>query len=79
MPDGAVLLAYVDRQASAVLEHAPEDFTILAHAFPTNDATIVVAIEWSRLHLIKRYVTPSDDGGVQLQVFGKLTGPAPVS
>jgi hypothetical protein len=71
LQDSAVLLAYVDRQAAAVLEHAPEDFTILAHPFPVNDATVLVAIEWSRLHLIKRYVTPTGDGGVELRVHGK--------
>ena len=66
----AVLLAYVDRQAAGILEHAPGDFKILAHPFPREDAPVLVAIEWSRLHLVKRYVTPTPDGGVELQVFG---------
>jgi hypothetical protein len=70
LQNSAVLLAYVDRQAAAVLEQAPEDFKVLAHPFPGNDATILVAIEWSRLHLIKRYLTPTKDGAVELQVFG---------
>ena len=67
----AVLLAYVDKQSAAVLEHAPEDFRVLAHPFATDKAPVLVAIEWSRLHLIKRYVTPTPEGGVELQVFGK--------
>ncbi len=71
LQESAVLLAYVDRKAAAVLEHAPEDFTILAHPFPSEAAPVLVAIEWSRLHLIKRYVTPTADGGIELQVFGK--------
>lgn len=71
LQDSAVLLAYVAREAAGVLEHAPEDFTVLAHPFPVNDATVLVAIEWSRLRLIKRYVTPSKDGGIELQIFGK--------
>lgn len=71
LPESAVLLAYVDKQAAAILEHAPEDFKVLAHPFPTSEAPVLVAIEWSRLHLIKRYVTPSKDGGIDLLVFGK--------
>jgi hypothetical protein len=71
LPDSAVLLAYVDKQAAAILEHAPEDFNVLAHPFPKDEATVLVAIEWSRLHLIKRYVTPTKEGGIELQVFGK--------
>jgi len=70
LQDSAVLLAYVDRQSAAVLEHAPEDFKVLAHPFPVNDATVLVVIEWSRLHLIKRYVTPTKDGGIEMQVHG---------
>lgn len=69
LQNSAVLLAYVDRQAAAVLEHAPEDVKVLAHPFPSDHAPVLVAIEWSRLHLIKRYVTPTPDGGVELQVF----------
>lgn len=70
LKDGAVLLAYVDRESAAVLEHAPEDVRVLAHPFPTDAAPVLVAIEWSRLHLVKRYVTPTADGGVELRVFG---------
>ena len=69
--DSAVLLAYVDAKAAAILEHAPEDFKILVYPFPREDAPVLVAIEWSRLHLIKRYVTPTEQGGIELQVFGK--------
>jgi hypothetical protein len=32
---------------------------------------VLVAIEWSRLHLIKRYVTPNEEGGIELQIFGR--------
>ncbi len=71
LQESAVLLAYVERQAAAILEHAPEDFKILAYPFPREDASVLVAIEWSRLHLIKRYVTPTPEGGIELQVFGK--------
>lgn len=71
LQDSAVLLAYVSKQAAAILEHAPEDFQVLAHPFATSDATVLVVIEWSRLHLIKRYVTPTKDGGIELRVFGK--------
>ena len=71
LQDSAVLLAYVERQAAGILEHAPEDFKVLAHPFPTSEATTLVAIEWARLHLIKRYVTPAKEGGIELQVFGK--------
>lgn len=71
LQNSAVMLAYVDRQAAAVLEHAPEDFKISAHPFQSDKAPVLVAIEWSRLHLVKRYVTPTPDGGVELQVFGK--------
>ncbi len=71
LQESAVLLAYVERQAAAILEHAPEDFKILAYPFPREDAPVLVAIEWSRLHLIKRYVTPTPEGGIELQVFGK--------
>lgn len=74
LEDSAVLLAYVDRQTAGILEHAPEDFKVLAHPFPTNDATTLVVIEWSRLHLIKRYATPTNDGGIELRVFGKQGG-----
>jgi hypothetical protein len=71
LQNSAVLLAYVDRQSAGILEHAPEDFRMLAHPFPTEAAPVLVVIEWARLHLIKRYVTPAKDGGVELQVFGK--------
>lgn len=71
LQDSAVLLAYVDRQAAGVLEHAPEDFQVLAHPFPTDAAPVLVVIEWARLHLVKRYVTPTSDGAVELQMFGK--------
>jgi len=71
LQDSAVLLAYMDRQAAGILEHAPEDFKLLAHPFPTEAAPVLVAIEWSRLHLIKRYVTPAEDGAIELRVFGK--------
>lgn len=69
--DSTILLAYVDKPAAAVLEHAPEDMQVTAYPFPHGDAPVLVAIEWSRLHLVKRYVTPVEGGGIQLQVFGK--------
>jgi hypothetical protein len=71
LQDSAVLLAYVDKQAGAVLEHAPEDCKVTAYPFPVEQAPVLVAIEWSRLHLIKRYVTPNEEGGIDLQVFGR--------
>lgn len=71
LTDSAVLLAYVDARAARILEHAPEDFRILVYPFSREDAPVLVAIEWSRLHLIKRYVTPAEHGGIALQVFGK--------
>ena len=71
LPDSAVLLAYVERQAAAVLEHAPGDFKVVAYPFPHEDAPVLVVIEWARLHLIKRNVTPTERGGIELQVFGK--------
>lgn len=71
LQDSAVLLAYVDRQTAGVLEHAPEDFTVTAYPFPHGEANVLVAIEWSRLQLIKRYVTPNEQGGIELRVFGK--------
>lgn len=70
LKDAAILLAYVDSNAAAILEHAPEDFRVTAYPFPSEDAPVLVAIEWSRLHLIKRYVTPNAQGGIELQVFG---------
>jgi hypothetical protein len=68
---GAVLLAYVSREAAGVLEHAPEDFAITVYPSPSEQAPVLVAIEWSRLHLIKRYVTPNKDGGIELKVLGR--------
>lgn len=73
LPESAVLLAYVERQAAIILERAPEDFKVLAYPFPTAGADVLVVIEWSRLHLIKRYATPNNEGGIELQVFGKQT------
>jgi hypothetical protein len=69
--DAAILLAYVSKEAAAVLEHSPEDFKVTAYPLPIEHAPVLVAIEWSRLHLIKRYVTPSEHGGIELQVFGR--------
>jgi hypothetical protein len=71
LQDSAVLLSYVDKHAAAVLEHAPEDFRVTAYPFPVEAAPVLVAIEWSRLHLIKRYVTPNEEGGIELQIFGR--------
>lgn len=71
LKDASVLLAFVDKEAAAILEHAPEDFRVMAYPFATDAAPVLVAIEWSRLHLIKRYVTPTEGGGIELQVFGK--------
>lgn len=67
----AVLLAYVSREAAGLLEHSPEDFSITAYPYPSDEAPMLVAIEWSRLHLIKRYVTPLADGGIDLRVGGR--------
>jgi hypothetical protein len=71
LQNAAVLLAYVSKEAAAVLEHAPEDFKVTAHPYATAAASVLVAIEWSRLHLVKRYVTPNEGGGIELQIIGK--------
>lgn len=71
LQDSAILLAYVDKQAAAILEHAPEDIQIRAFPFPHESAPILVAIEWARLRLVKRYVTPVEGGGIDLHVIGK--------
>jgi hypothetical protein len=71
LTDAAILLAYVDKRAAAILEHAPEDFTVLAYPFANESAPVLVVIEWSRLRLVKRYVTPAEHGGIELQIFGK--------
>lgn len=71
LANGSVLLAYVSREAAAVLEHAPEDFAIMMYPYASEQSPILVAIEWSRLHLIKRYVTPNKDGGIELKVIGR--------
>lgn len=66
-----VLLAYVSREAAGVLEHAPEDFSITVYPYVGEQAPVLVAIEWSRLHLIKRYATPNKNGGIELKVIGR--------
>jgi hypothetical protein len=71
LAQSAVLLAYVPREAAALLEHSPESFTVTAYPFPVEEAPVLVAIEWSRLHLIKRYVTPNAKGGIDLRVAGR--------
>ncbi len=71
LANGAVLLAYVSGEASGVLEHAPEDVSITVHPYASEHAPVLVAIEWSRLHLIKRYATPNKEGGIELKVIGR--------
>jgi hypothetical protein len=71
LTNGSVLLAYVSREAGAVLEHAPEDFSITVFPYSSDKSPVLVAIEWSRLHLIKRYATPNKDGGIDLKIIGR--------
>jgi hypothetical protein len=71
LADSAMLLAYVSREAAAVLEHVPETCSITMYPVPNDEAPVLVAIDWSRLHLVKRSVTPDVHGGIHLQVAGR--------